>query len=116
LKGKGGKATELILGKFIQDMKINIFSFMLAIQKGASLHSEGTSFILSKGERKHMKLETFHRMQDILHSTLQSSQQENRVCSSLDVFKTARIACWTRFERRTSKSCLIESPRLQGGA
>jgi hypothetical protein len=75
-------------------MKINLFSFMLAIQKGASLDSEGTSFILSKGQRNHMKLETFHRIRDILQSILQSSQQETRVYSSLDVFKTAKIACW----------------------
>jgi gag-polypeptide of LTR copia-type len=49
---EGEEPVEVILEgvKFVPEMKINLFSFMVAIQKGASLHSEGTSLILTKGK------------------------------------------------------------------
>jgi hypothetical protein len=49
---EGEEPVEVILEgvKFVPEMKINLFSFMMAIQKGASLHSEGTSLVLTKGK------------------------------------------------------------------
>ena len=51
---KGEEATKVVLEnvKFVPEMKINLFSFMVAIKKGASLHSEGTSLVLMKDNHK----------------------------------------------------------------
>jgi hypothetical protein len=45
---RGEESIEVILEevKLVPNMKINLFRFMVAIQRGASLHSEGTSLIL----------------------------------------------------------------------
>jgi hypothetical protein len=48
-EGKEGEEPLLEGVKFVPEMKINLISFMVAIQKGASLHSEGTSLVLTKG-------------------------------------------------------------------
>jgi hypothetical protein len=49
---EGEEPVEVILEgvKFVPEMKINLFSFMVAIQKAANLHSEGTSLVLRKGK------------------------------------------------------------------
>jgi hypothetical protein len=49
-KGREKETTEVLLEnvKFVPEMKVNLFSLTVALEKGASLYSEGTSVVLEK--------------------------------------------------------------------
>jgi gag-polypeptide of LTR copia-type len=49
-EGKGQETTEVLLEevKFVPMLKVNLFSFTVAMKKGAKIYTEGTSIILEK--------------------------------------------------------------------
>jgi hypothetical protein len=53
-EGREQKTTEVLLEnvKYVPEMKVNLFSLTVAMEKGASLYSEGTSVVLKKGGKE----------------------------------------------------------------
>jgi len=53
-EGRNQESTQVLLEnvKFVPEMKVNLFSLTVAMEKGASLYSEGTSMVLKKDEKR----------------------------------------------------------------